>query len=517
MRSATILSAALLVLSCPAPARAGTLKIVAYGPDGALLDTASLRRMIAPEGEDAPPSGPGGLRLRDPQGELLPGAPWWVSDSTSPVWRWTGDERAVASLPWPIQRDGFSTLFLDGGGEGYSDGQTLLLNEELASTAYRLMQDSLKERTSRWTPIYRPGKRVREALASAKEGMAAALAERDPRARAALFDRSLSATSGAWQRLLCEHGRQASEDPKTGPPMRRGLTLDESLLDRVSEYDWIAAKVSESGANWVRIVFRAEADDFPFSRRSSFTLYDQLVDRLLRRKIRVMGSVLDSMLWPASVSPEECRERTRNLVFHFKDRIRSWEVASEPNGDWLGGRPSPLSPEAVLACVDASASEVKAIDPSLETVATLHWWDGTAPDDRHALPTWLDWSRRKGFGKDFDLVAMSIYPDRHPMGLAFDPAFRRLRRAFPEQRLMVGGLGFGTEGEREAYWWLEPGNTSEARKDVLVFYTAAAGAAAPGSVGGGFWWPTLEQMLPPEKETTPLYRLYQRSLRRLER
>lgn len=229
-----------------------------------------------------------------------------------------------------------------------------------------------------------------------------------------------------------------------------------------------------------------------------------------------MGSALDSLLWPRAVTPALYQERVRNLVLRFKDRIRSWEVASEPNGSWLGGG-QPLPPGEILEIVRVGAAEAKRIDASLETVATLHWWEGTAPDPRLAALPWLKDAMAKGFGDYVDLVGLSVYPDRHPMGLAFDPVFRRLKRLLPRQRILLGGWSFEDDPERpRGYWWLEPGNVNEARKDLMVLYTGAA-AALPSGVGGGFFWPTLSQMMPPEKANTALLRLYQRTTKRMRR
>ena len=102
------------------------------------------------------------------------------------------------------------------------------------------------------------------------------------------------------------------------------------------------------------------------------------------------------------------------------------------------------------------------------------------------------------------------------MGLAFDPVFRRMRELFPRQKLMLGGYSFGESGAFRGYWWLEPGNVPEARKDLVVLYTGAA-AAIPHSLGGGFFWPTLSEMLPPKKKSSSLYRVYRDTVKDLKR
>ncbi|MEI8191842.1 MAG: hypothetical protein WCI75_19185, partial [candidate division NC10 bacterium] len=395
------------------------------------------------------------------------------------------------------------------------DGETIQFNEDAAKAAWRRFREALDARSQSFTHRYAPGPAFTKAEAKAKAAIVEAQAASDARARARLFDKALYAIADAWQTMLFEHGRQTARDPKASASLRLGLTLDETLVDRLPEHAWIVDKIAGSGATWVRLIFRANPDDFLFSQLSSFSLYDGLVKDLGARGIKIIGSVLDSALWPNGLTPEAYVARARNLAVHYKGAIRSWEVASEPNGSWLGGYRTPLPDETVLAAVNAAAAEVKRIDPEIETVATLYWWAGTAKDDRHPLFSWLNWSLPKGFGRDVDVVGLSVYPDENPMGLAFDPVFLKLKGAFPDKKLMLAGFGFVEKEELKGYWWLDPGAVDEARKDLVILYTGAA-CALPQGVGGGFFFGTLEQMLSPGKKTTLLYGVYRAALRRLK-
>lgn len=506
----------LLALLWPAQALAGTVRVSAYDEKGRLLDTTAFLRHIAPAESSKSGVGPesSGLFLTDLEGKPAPGRPWWVAESTSPQWRWSGPERVKVSLPWPVPGDGFSTLELDGDGSGYIDGQTIPFNEDAAKAAWRGFRKAFEARSRSFSPRYAPGAAFAKAESKAKEAMADAQGASDPRKRARLFDSALCAVAYAWQTMLFEHGRQAAKDPKASASLRLGLTLDETLVDRLSEHAWIIDKLSGSGAGWVRLVFRSNGNDFLFSEPSSFALYDAFVKDAGARGIKIMGSVLDSALWPPGLTPRAYAERTRNLASHYKDSIRSWEVASEPNGSWLGGYKHPLPDETVLAAVDAAAAEIKRLDPALETVATLYWWEGTAKDDRHPLFAWLDWSAPKGFGRGIDLVGLDVYPDENPMGLAFDPVFLKLQARFPGRKLMLGAFGFVEKEELAGYWWLEPGAVDEARKDIVILYTGAS-CALPQGVGGGFFFPTLEQMLAPGRKAMPLYAVYRDAIRRI--
>lgn len=494
--------------------RAAVVRLEAYGSDGMLLDQAGLRSLLDPAA--ASPSS--GLRLTAPDGSPLEGRPWWVAGSTTPAWAWEGGSRAVAGLPWPLPEDGYSTVRLDADGLGYEDGRVILINEEAARWAYGAMQDSFKERTGSWKPPYKPSVKAKGLLGAAKDAVAAATAAPERRERARLFDKALSAVSIAWQQVLVEHGRQVAADPASRARLRWGLTLDETTATRPKDVQRIAEAVADAGANWVRLVFGLPEGDPAFAQETSLTPYDELVKALAARKVSVVGSILDSLLWPAGASPELCAARARVLAARYKTSVRAWEVASEPNGTWLGG-PGKTDDEAVLECARRASAEVKAVDPALETTAALHWWDGTSPDGRHGLRDWLAWAKARGFADAVDTVGLSAYPHRHPLGLSLEPAFRDLRAAFPDKPLYLSGWSYGDAGERPAYWWLSPeaDAVEGARKDLLVLYNAAAPALAPGALGGGFFWQTLDLMLPPERQATPLYRLYRKSLHGLRR
>lgn len=504
----SLLAAVLLA----APASAGVLHLEAYDEAGRRLDAKALIAYVSAPVQ--PPAVPkpesSALFVTDLEGRPVPGRPWWVARSSMPAVGWEGSGKVKLSFPWPVPVDGFSHVEMDNNGEGFADGRTVLLNEEIATTAYRRLRASLELRRSRWEPRYKPTRQAETLFKQAQQAVAEATAAAEPAARAALFDKALTFISYSWQQLLFEHGKQIARS-KAGKELRWGLTLDESFAGRMSEHKWIIDRVEDSGADWVRLVFRVNPPDFVYGQPASFTLYDPLVDQLRKKGLKVMGSVLDSALWPKGLSADLYVARAKNLAEHYKGRISSWEVASEPNGNWLGGWRSPLPDELILESVQKAAAELKKSDPAPETVATLYWWEGTAKDDRHPTFAWLDWAVPKGFGKDIDVIALSVYPNDNPLGIAFDPVFSRLAERFPDKRLMLGGFGYVEGDSPQGYWWLQPASVQEARKDLINLYTGAA-CSLPRSLGGGFWFPTLSQMLPPGKKATPIYQVYKRTL-----
>jgi len=497
------------------PARK-SVKLFAYGPSGRLFKLPEFLAFIA-RGERTDPPDPqlSGMLVTSPD-EAASSKPILEQKGEFLTLSWERLPRIHLSLPWPVAGDGFSTVWLDKNGDGYSDGDMVFVNEEIAVTQYRRFKESLRKRATDWNPVYQPGAKARKAAEQAKELMARAHAERDAAARAQAFDAALQAVSLAWQKLLFEHGLQIAQTQRAKGALRFGLVIDEGIFQRLNEYRRVIAAIKRSGANWVRLVFRSNPDDFLYANLHSFNEYDSIIGELRGQGLRIMGTVLDTGQWPRSLTPQIYAERVKNLVFHYQDQIRSWEVGSELNGDWLGGASAPLPPDQVYRIYAAGAAKVKELDPALETVATLYWWDGGAPDREHSLFGWLKRYSREGFGRNLDLLAVSLQPDENPVGMAFEAIFERLHQELPDKRLMLGSLGYVDGDKLQGYWWLDADDVPAARDDLLVLFTTAS-CAMPRSLCGGFWWQTLEQMIPAQGKTTDLYRTYAKTIAHLGR
>jgi hypothetical protein len=426
------------------------------------------------------------------------------------VLSWPDLPHATLSLAWPVPEDGFSTVLVDREGRGLRAGDSIRLNEEIALTQYRLFKEAWGSHVNETKPAYKPSEKAKKLYDGARAAVAKAEGGKDTAERAKLFDRALHEISMAWQKLLVEHGQQLAANSDTRANIRFGLTLDSSLLDRLADVGWIVDAVQRSGSNWVRLVFRPNPDDFVYAKQRSLSEYDSVVKTLRAKNIRVLGCVLDTGQWPSSLTPPVYVERARNLVLHYKGQINSWELGNEINGDWLGGARAPLSPDAVLQIYSAAAEEVRRIEPSLEIVATLYWWEGTAPDEIHSLFGWL-----KKYGsrlaRHVDTVAVSLQVDDNPVGLSLERIFQQLHQALPDKRLMIGNVGYVEGSQLRGFWWLDPKDIDGARKDLLTLLTPGA-AALPRSVGGGFWWQTLDQMLPVKHKATDLYKVYKRTI-----
>lgn len=507
----------LLAAVCSIPAAAGTVKIFAFDAKGKALDGKALAARLARADE------------KDPWQAALP---FWARplDEKLPLQRvtlaeqgklltvsWEKGEKVRFELVWPVEDDGYNAVLADKGGQGYGDGEVLFLNEEIAATQYRLFREAWKKRSTDYSPLYKPGGKAKDLAEKAKDALAAATAQKEAAARAKGFEQALTAVALAWEKMLFEHGLQLALEGRRALDLRFGLTIDDSLLKRLDDVEWVAEAVRRSGSNWVRVVFAPNGKDFLYARLPSFNEYDAIIDELKKNKLQVMGSVLDSTQWPKNLTPEAYGERVKNMVLHYKGKVDAWEVGSELNGDWLGGASAPLPPEDVFKIFASGAARAKELEPELEVVATLYAWEQTAPDPQHALSGWLKTYVPRGFGNNVDTVGLSVQPEDNPAGMGFEKLFETAYDALPRQRLMLSSLGY-VEGDKvSGYHWLDAKDVDGARKDLLILYTTAS-CAFRTSACGGFWWQTLQQMLPPGRQkATDLYKVYRRALEQLGR
>lgn len=509
--------ALLLTAALSAPAAATEVKIFAYDDKGIELDLPGLLARIA-RADEGPP--------HDPEK-----SPFWVVplDGKSAPERvrlsqkgkllfasWSGGP-ARLQLVWPVAEDGYNEVLADNNGNGFTDGAAVFLNEEIALTQYRLFKESWKRRTTDWQPLYKPGKKAKDLAEKARNAIADASRQKEASARAGAFAKALQATALAWEKSLFEHGLQHAVDERRAKNYRFGLTLDDTLLQRMDDVEWVAEAVTRSGSDWVRLVFRPNASDFTYASLRSFNEYDGVMDELRKKKIKVMGCVLDTAQWPKTLTPEAYAERVKNIVLHYRGKVSAWEVGSEINGDWLGGSSSPLGLEQVYKIFTAGAAKAKELDPETETVATLYWWEATAPDREHSFSGWLKTHAAQGFGKNVDIVGLALYPEDNPVGMSLERAFDSAAEALPGRKLMLSSFGYAEQDSLKGYWWLAPDDADGARKDIAILYTTASCAMA-NSLGGGFWWQTLEQMLPPgHHKAADLFKVYRRTLTQLGR
>jgi hypothetical protein len=511
-----LIHALLLAAAFAAPSSAASVKLFAFDEKGRPLDLAGLIARLSRADEKSP--APDKI-------------PFWAVplDEKSPPVRaklaqagklltatWPGGP-AKLQLVWPVKEDGYSSVAADNDGHGFADGAAVFLDEEIALTQYRAFKDSWQRRTTDWQPLYEPGHKAKGLAEDAKQAMAAAQREKDAAKRAAAFDDALHAVALASEKELYEHGLQLALNDSFGKKARFGLTLDDTFIKRLEDADWLSEAAARSGSNWVRLVFRPNGSDFVYGSLRSFNEYDALVEKLRKNHLKVMACVLDTAQWPKTMTPEIYADRVKNIVLHYKGKIDAWEVGSEINGDWLGGSSDPLSLDQIYKIYSAGAAKAKELDPDGETVATLYWWEETAPDRAHSLSGWLKKYSAKGFAKTADVVGLELYPEDNPVGLSLEKAFDTAADALPGTKLMLSSFGYVEQNALKGYWWLAPDDVDGGRKDLLILYTVAS-CAMRSSMCGGFWYQTLDQMLPVGRhKATDLYKVYVRTLVQLGR
>ena len=175
------------------------------------------------------------------------------------------------------------------------------------------------------------------------------------------------------------------------------------------------------------------------------------------------------------------KARVVEYLAAFPD-MDGWEVGNEINGNWLG--------DDVLAKVAYAANAVKACCPTVPTVATLLWNLGE-DSDTDAMFNWAA-TMPASLLAHVDVVGLSVYPEDHPLGTAFDRVVTTLHRRFPSQRIAVSELGYGNDDLSRTWWWGSRGDTASGRREVARLYDAAS-RAYPFSGGGTFWWYFLDE------------------------
>jgi hypothetical protein len=184
------------------------------------------------------------------------------------------------------------------------------------------------------------------------------------------------------------------------------------------------------------------------------------------------------------------------------------------NGEWVVED----DPEGILGSgeyIHYAADYIKNVKKlKKRTLLTLYWQFGNLKSPKFSVFEWLD-KTFKGTGKPlsgkqqlFDDIGISLYPDKTPMGYAFDRVMTTLRAYFPipSQRIMITELGYWPEHRTDpvcqyGHLWRmgavpgvgdgDPGRDAM-RGEVAQFYQAAV-LGYPYSGGGTYWWYYLQE------------------------
>jgi hypothetical protein len=452
---------ALVLLAAPAGggsvARAGTILLDAYDASGAPLDFTQVIQISSA----APKGWRNDATYRIDDGTIV-AAQALYAVSGQAAFDVSGGAVGL-TLAWRTDHTGYSTLFLDNGGAGFSGSATVNLTYR-AALDYRVKLDAARARR----PGFVPSARYAALDQQAADLLASATSAGDEPTRGALGQRALDCLAQCFELLLHDSGLARARTLPHGGGWW-GVTVD-----RIDQYPQVVASVSSlvenvAGDARMRIVFD---EGVPA------TDYDGIVSAALAAGIVVVGQILDSSAM-ADLTLAQFQARVREYVDHFP-QIAVWEIGNEVNGEWLGPQ--------VREKIEYAASYVKAADPSDVTMLTFYWQMGTAGAPQNALFQWIHDNVQASLTSDVDVVALSTWVGDAPLGLAFDEVFERLHALFPAQKLAIGELGYWSPGTTRAWWWRSQDNPTTDVRQAFAAQMYDASFAFPYSVGGVFWW-----------------------------
>ncbi|UNO38423.1 hypothetical protein [Streptomyces sp. MST-110588] len=397
---------------------------------------------------------------------------------------------AAFAVNWPTSQ-GFSTVVLDDGGQGFRTGATVVFNHQAARDADRRLRDALARR-----PDHVKSEVFTKAYRTARSELARADHATTDADRGKHGQRALNALDSAYGQMLQEYGPRYAKAHTKQP--WTGLTVADSAAHK----EWAPlAKRLTAPHGWVRIVFDPDVDhDSSIPRR-----YREAVEAAHAAGLKVLGQPVDSTYasghgHPGLGTRKGYLARIKRYVDAFPG-IEAWEVGNEVNGCWTDSRTDadgnctgkllPADDRMRNKVADAAAY-VRATRPRSQVVLTLYWQLGTT-DPQWSVFNWARANLPARVRADIDTVLLSTWLEDAPMGLAFDQVMNQLGAEFPGQRTGLGELGYWNQDTSKFYWAFDKDDPAEGRRQVAARYYAAALGYRFG-VGGTFWWYFAQEM-----------------------
>ena len=217
-----------------------------------------------------------------------------------------------------------------------------------------------------------------------------------------------------------------------------------------------ATLMEKAGVRWLRMDF-LWADLEPEQGKFEFDRYDRLIDTFQKHQIHILGileynPVWRNVAWNSAPDEKAYVNFAVNVVHHFKDRIKYWEVWNEPDQKTYWEPQDDL--KAYSNLLRATYPAVKKEDPTAVVLA------GAASD---YIATALRSLYRQAGRNSFDIVNIHPFID-HP---AASNAAASLEKIHHDVRTVMEEFG---DGEKDI-WFTEIGS--------------------PGVVAGheaGNWW-----------------------------
>jgi hypothetical protein len=414
----------------------GLVVFEVYDTRGQRLDWEQFRQLqTAGRGEDGVSDvlvDPSTLQVREP---------WPLHDvAGDPAVEHPGGAVALA-LPWPSSA-GYSQLVLELPPPGRWVFTTLAADQAVAEFG--------RQRAAR--PDHDPSPEFARLHGTAVDLLTQARAAASRRDEGALAARAYDAAVQAQLLFAQEYGLQYAARHRVTHRPAWGVTFDQIRPggeDVASVHDLLSADPRDG---WIRLVL--DADAAPAD-------YAGTVRHAHARGLRVLGELLDSSE-SADLDLAAWRDRVREYVRALPD-VDAWEVGNEVNGDWVG-------PDAA-AKAGFAARYVKE-HTAARTLLTLYWQMGEAEPESSTF-TWAAQHLTPEVLQHVDDLGLSVYPGEHPLGAALDRVVATLHRTFPDQRIAITELGYGSPDLDGTWWWGDPDDVTSAQVAVARYYQSA--------------------------------------------
>ena len=348
--------------------------------------------------------------------------------------------------------------------------------------------------------------------------------------RGSLGQKAFEAATKATLLMLEDYGVQYARAMRAAFKPKWGVTLEGSIQQpggpdapiKEATFDSIRALVNCSeGDGWVRLIISPDEGITP-------EYYYPAIRWAHSRGLKVVAALLDSFDM-CCINREKWKAHVRRYVDALSNNQRDrnlevdvWEVGNEVNGSWLveksedEDRCRSCTGYAATADFISYAAHYVKTKTTKRTMLTLFWQIGEDDPDS-AMFNWLRDKLMRATAPDgksvliyLDNIGISLYPDKSPMGIAFDRVFSTLRNKYftlPQHHLMIteldywplraepGYTHFWRWGERELSESSSEAEFQKVRSQVARLYQSAM-LGYPYSDGGTFWWYYLQEVAP---------------------
>jgi len=395
---------------------------------------------------------------------------------TIPFTNLTANPKQGLMVHWNTANTGYSTFLLDNGGNGFTQSETLVFNEQLAKDAHRQFNDAYARRTTA-TPPYVPSTTFVNLKAVAdtcmlKLAQATALSFKGKYGQECLDD-----TVQAMALMLKEYGVQNARALEQRQVYGTWGVSTETLSTSYRAHIDDMTTLFEPRHRWARLVMDEVGN-------SDFAKVRTVLNYATSKQVQTLGQLFDSSV-QSSLSLTAFKAAVdKALAYPDFDKFTAWEVGNEVNGGWLGS--------GMSAKIAYASAQVKA--KTQKKVYLTFYWYGIEDTLQTSLFNWIDANITPEMHANIDGVALSIYIDQQPLGFSWDLVMTRLAALFPGKAIMVGELGFIDPSVKTIFREgpVTPSDNAGGQLYIDNRYPASFGTA--NAVGGNFWWFYDQQM-----------------------